>query len=273
MLASPSDVKEERLAASEIIIDWNNIHSISRKTVLLPIGWELNSTPTLGDRPQAIINDQVLKNADLLVGIFWTRIGTSTGKAISGTVEEIEEHIKSGKPAMLYFSNKPINPGTLDQEQYNAVRDLKKEYQNKGLTSDFDSVEEFRSKFQKHLSIKVNSDYFKGLNSENFKVKELIADESRLTEEARTLLLEASKDKNGLILSPKISEGFFIETNGKRFSEFGNPRSKAIWEGVLEELVKLGMIKPLSPKNISFELTNQGYKHVDKLQKSSLNNW
>ena len=70
MLASPSDVNEERQVAREIILDWNNINSASRSIVLLPIGWEYNSVPTMGDRPQEIINRQVLKNADLLVGIF-----------------------------------------------------------------------------------------------------------------------------------------------------------------------------------------------------------
>ena len=31
MLASPSDVNEERQTAREIILDWNNIHSFNEK--------------------------------------------------------------------------------------------------------------------------------------------------------------------------------------------------------------------------------------------------
>jgi hypothetical protein len=50
-----------------------------------------------------VINRQVLADCDLLVAIFWTRIGSPTGSALSGTVEEIEKHLKAEKPAMLYF--------------------------------------------------------------------------------------------------------------------------------------------------------------------------
>ncbi len=93
-----------------------------RRTVLMPIGWETHSVPDTGDRPQAIINGQLLKGADLLVVMFWTRIGSPTGVAQSGTVEEIEEHIRTGKPAMIYFSSAPVRPDSIDNDQYAALR-------------------------------------------------------------------------------------------------------------------------------------------------------
>src|SRR6185295_10136580 len=108
MIASPSDVESERQIIRDVLSEWNAIHAEVRRTVLLPLGWETHSSPTMGERPQAIINKQVLKNADLLVGVFWTRLGTATGEYPSGTVEEIEEHIASEKPAMLYFSSVPV---------------------------------------------------------------------------------------------------------------------------------------------------------------------
>ena len=61
--------------------------------MLEPVGWETHSVPELGDRPQAIINRQILRESDLLIAVFWTRIGTATGAHPSGTVEEIEEHL------------------------------------------------------------------------------------------------------------------------------------------------------------------------------------
>jgi hypothetical protein len=51
--------------------------------------WEISATPAAGDRPQAIINRQVVDQADILVGAFWTRLGTPAGRALSGTVEEM----------------------------------------------------------------------------------------------------------------------------------------------------------------------------------------
>ena len=103
VIASPGDVAQERLAAQRIVYEWNAIHSRDRAIVLQPVMWETHASPAMGDRAQGIINHQIIKDADLLVAIFWTRIGTPTGAAASGTVEEIEEHLKASKPAMIYF--------------------------------------------------------------------------------------------------------------------------------------------------------------------------
>lgn len=97
MLALPIDVQEERNVAREVIWKWNNLHSDSKQIVLMPVAWETHVAPTFGDRPQAIINKQILDECDLLIGIFWTRAGTPTGKEVSGTIEEIKEHIQRGQ--------------------------------------------------------------------------------------------------------------------------------------------------------------------------------
>jgi hypothetical protein len=211
MIASPGDVSEERKIAREIIIDWNNLHSFSRKIVLLPLLWEHNSTPSMEDRAQGVINKQVLKNADLLIGIFWTRIGTPTGRAISGTVEEIEEHINAQKPAMLYFSTKPASLDKVDTEQYEAVKILKNEYLGRGLMYTFDSTENFKEVFQRHLQMKINDrtafpDY-DGQLKNTISTQQSV--EENISQEARSLLKEASKDANGQIMKLSFMGGFF----------------------------------------------------------------
>ena len=85
---------------------------------MMPAVDEARVCPAMGDRPQAIINKQVLANCDLLVAVFWTRIGSPTGVAVSGTVEEIQEHLNAGKPAMIYFSS----AGSAGQRGREAVR-------------------------------------------------------------------------------------------------------------------------------------------------------
>ena len=55
---------------------------------------------------RAWLNDQLVDRCDILVGMFWTKLGTSTGVAASGTVEEIDRFVAAGKPAMLYFSRR-----------------------------------------------------------------------------------------------------------------------------------------------------------------------
>ena len=105
MIASPGDVNEYRSYARDILHEWNYIHSVANSVVLMPFGWETHSSPELGATPQDLINDRILEDCDLLLGIFWTRLGTPTGKASSGTVEEIRRHVQAGKPAMVGSEN------------------------------------------------------------------------------------------------------------------------------------------------------------------------
>src|SRR5271165_4568869 len=104
LIASPSDVLDEREIAVQTIQGWNDLNSAERQLVLLPIRWETHTAPEYGRRPQEIINRQIVDHCDLLVGVFWTRVGSPTGKADSGTIEEIERVAGLGKPIMLYFS-------------------------------------------------------------------------------------------------------------------------------------------------------------------------
>jgi hypothetical protein len=268
MLASPSDVNEERQVAREIILDWNNINSRTRKIVLLPISWEYNSIPSTGDRPQEIINEQVLKNADILVGIFWTRIGTPTGKAISGTVEEIEKHINSGKPAMLYFSKKPVVPDSIDHEQYEAVKKLKKEFQSKNLTADFETLDDFKTKFQRHLSMRLNEDQY--LKNETSGTGDFMNSHrdlaSQLTNEAKELLIAASVSPSGKIMKLGFKGGFSIQVNGRVLNNDSTPRTSAKWEAVIQELLDNDLISEHGYQGQIFSLTKEGFELADKLK-------
>lgn len=211
MIASPSDVPEERAIIREVLNDWNDQHSEQRAVVLLPVGWETHSVPTLGDRPQAIINKQVLKNADALVGVFWMRIGTHTGVDVSGTVEEIREHVRLGKPAMLYFSSRPPSPDKLDAEQFKKLETFKKECRTWGLIDSYKDHEEFRKKLLRHLNRLVSS-----LLEVNPPPSEAeTASPPELSKESKTLLAEAVQDTDAWVLYAPTHDGADLETNGK----------------------------------------------------------
>ena len=267
MLASPSDVIKEIKIAREIILDWNNVNSYSRKIVLLPINWEYSSYSSFSDRPQEVLNQQLLRNADILIGIFWTRIGTPTGKAISGTVEEINQHINSGKPTMLYFSNSRTNPDKINKEQYNAVLEIKNEYQKKGLTHSFNSSDDFRSQFQRQISLLLyNSEYF--LAPEEFPFDSITIPQNEkieLSPEAKIILIEGSKDTNGQIIKLKRLSGIHIETNRKTINNDRNPRSDAKWISAFEELITKELIRDVGYKGEIYSLTNKGFEIADIL--------
>jgi len=125
MIASPGDVGKERGLVRNIIHETNDLHAANNQTVLLPVGWETHTAPELAGRDQEIINKIIVGKFDLLVGIFWTRLGTPTGEAESGTVEEIKRHVEAGKPAMIYFSAVPVAPESLNPEQYSALSAFK----------------------------------------------------------------------------------------------------------------------------------------------------
>lgn len=122
LIASPSELAEERQAATDAINEWNARHAAAESVVLLPITWETHALPMTGIRPQEAINQQLVRTSDPLIGMFWTKFGTSTCVAESGTVEEIDRFVAARKPAMLYFSSRPVSPSKIDLKQLAASR-------------------------------------------------------------------------------------------------------------------------------------------------------
>ena len=155
LIASPLDVEEEREIAVRVIQEWNDLNSYSRKVILLPLRWETHTAPEYGTRPQEVINRAIVDHCDLLVGIFWTRIGTPTGDAESGTLEEIDRAGKAGKPIMLYFSKVGIDPDRIDLDQVRRLKDFKESTYPNSLTESYKSMIDFRDKFSKQLELKI----------------------------------------------------------------------------------------------------------------------
>lgn len=141
MIASPGDVPEARAAVYAALARWNESHARSRGVVLMPRRWETGVVPELGDHPQGIINKQLLHDADIVIALFGSRIGTETPNAISGSVEEISQAAGAGKPVHIWFSNAP-HPNDVDLEQLQALRKFKEELQQRGLYGQFGSIEE-----------------------------------------------------------------------------------------------------------------------------------
>jgi len=266
MIASPSDVPRERAIAREVINEWNYVNSRSRQTVLMPTGWETHSAPEIGSSTaQELINTRILEHCDLLVGVFWTRLGTPTGKAASGTAEEIERHIEAGKPALVYFSSQPIVPDNLDQDQYSALKDFRKWCEKKGLIQVFNDADHFRSLFGAQLAITINNnDYLNFLaNSEDSQQSQ---SERTVTfsGEAVDLLLAAASDEDGQIYRIGHLSGLRIQAGGRSFGEDGSRREMAKWDQALSDLINYGLVQDVGHKGEVFELTSRGYDVADQ---------
>ncbi|MGI9492448.1 MAG: NACHT domain-containing protein [Geminicoccaceae bacterium] len=153
-IASPSDVSAERQAVQEVIEDVNRLIGREKGVHLEPYLWEIDALPSLA-RPQDVINPE-LDDASIIVVIFWSKIGTPTGDAISGTMEElmrsIERHQKTGKPhVMVYFCSRAPELHTAAQiEQYMNVAKLKEAYP--GLSQSYDTTDDFKKIMRENLS-------------------------------------------------------------------------------------------------------------------------
>lgn len=156
LIASPGDVEKERNQISNTINDWNCVHSESHEKVLLPVRWETHAKPGAG-RAQELINEQLVKKCDILIGVFWTRLGSPTGEHASGTVEEIEEFLAAGKPVMLYFSGKDI-PSDVDLDQLKLLREFKTKMQSRCLFFEYKDLIELKEHINRHISLQLNGE-------------------------------------------------------------------------------------------------------------------
>ena len=267
MIAGPSDVGGELQNVHDIIHNWNVMHAQERRVVLLPLSWKSHASPEMGDRPQAIINRQVLVLCDLLVAVFWTRIGTPTGKALSGTVEEINEHLAAGKQAMIYFSNAPVHPKSVVEEQFQAVRKFREDCEPKGIVETYSSIPEFRESFSRQLTLKIIHNFKLSLETEAA-IREIARQDSvpPLSREAKQLLLEGSADPNGTVMCFHVMEGLIVMANNKNFAEPGNARLEAMWAAAVQQLEDLKLMQPLSPERQVFSITHEGFKVADRLR-------
>ena len=86
-IASPGDLHSERDAILRVITNWNDKN---RQATLTAKMWEF-AAPELGAHPQDILNKRIIQESDLLLAMFWSKLGTPTPTAPSGTVQEIRE--------------------------------------------------------------------------------------------------------------------------------------------------------------------------------------
>lgn len=267
-IASPGDVGAARVQVRNSVRLWNEIHTKHRKAILFPLGWETNSAPEMGRPAQEIINDKLLADADILVGVFWTRLGTPTEGYASGSVEEIERHIEAGKPTLLYFSEEPVAMASVVREEYDRLQEFKESCRSRGLYHEFADITQFAADLNKHLSMHMNEllgaagSGSVGIPSVSFAPSASPA----LSKEAKILLKEASLDPHGVILHMGYIGGTEIQVNGKNVIGDGGRREVALWEAALEQLQNQGLLRSRGGKGQVYELTDQGYRVADTIE-------
>lgn len=111
LISAPGDVPLEDMAViRRTISQWNLTFGRVVGLTVLPVSWTEHAVAEFGERPQAIINSQIVEESDLAVALFYDRLGTPTGNAESGTAEEIKVLVEAGKSVAVLANSAPRAP-------------------------------------------------------------------------------------------------------------------------------------------------------------------
>ena len=158
LISCPGDVKSEITIIEEAVNEFNELYAEPLGITVQTRHWSKSSYAQSGGKPQELLNNQFVEKCDAAIAIFWTRFGTPTDEYGSGTEEEIEIMLQSGKQVFMYFSDKPCPPSQVDDEGYKRVQAFREKYKDKGVYFTYSTDEEFRKLFLAHLSMYFLSD-------------------------------------------------------------------------------------------------------------------
>ncbi len=153
LVSCPGDVAEYVDIIRECVEIFNRTIGIANNLEIVVKHWSMDSYPQSGDKPQELLNKQFIRDCDAAVALFWTKFGTPTDKYGSGTEEEIEEMLSSGKQVFMYFFDLPTNPSTLDMEQYNKILEFRRKYESRGIYYRVNDKNSFKTQFTNHLTM------------------------------------------------------------------------------------------------------------------------
>ncbi len=158
LISCPGDVKDEVALVESAVDEFNELYADPLEITIKTRYWGKSSYAQSGGKPQVLLNAQFVNKCDAAVAIFWTRFGSPTDEYSSGTEEEIEIMLQSGKQVFMYFSDKPIPPSKMNGDGYKKVQDFRDKYKDRGIYFTYSSDEEFKKMFFAHLSMYFLSD-------------------------------------------------------------------------------------------------------------------
>ena len=158
VLASPSDLQEERKMIKELINSLNPLYMKNDICIDLRM-WE-NVTPGMNaDGPQGLIDiDLEIPKADLFICLYWKRIGTPlTNESVAGTEHELnlalDSYHQRRKPDIKAFF-KTVSPDEVNPD-VEKIQSIAKKLQPLGLYTPFKTIEELKTSVNKILQAEV----------------------------------------------------------------------------------------------------------------------
>jgi hypothetical protein len=161
-VSSPGDVVDERRQCGEVVEELNTTIRVlvpERDVELELVRWETHTHPDLTGSPQDVVDDQIDPDYDVFLGIMWSRFGTPTSGAGSGTEHEFraarrgwEESRRPGH-LLFYFCEAPIGAAVAGQmaDQLGAVYAFRTELSRLGLVGAYEDRSRFGDRVRRDL--------------------------------------------------------------------------------------------------------------------------
>lgn len=261
MIGCPGDIQSEVQLAKNVIIRWTNLHAEQNRTVLIPINWGTNSYPEHGAHPQKILNSQLAKKSDMLVAVFGTRVGSPTDTSLSGTIEEIEEHVKAGKPVMLFF--RQLNDiSKTSSADLAKLESFKNSMRDKALYREYNTESDFEKVFSDALELFL-SDHWIGetpVVSNNKKTKQFSNEEIEI-------LYNWVNSTNPESHSVKYKGGTIFVLGDLQY-DVTNARELVKWKDFMNRLEQIGFIEHTRITRTGesvYQLCVPAYEYIDSL--------
>ena len=197
LISCPGDVTGYLQLIKEAVDNFNKLYGSLNNIQVSIKHWSTDSFPESGDKPQELLNKQIVRECDAAVAIFWTRFGTATDNYGSGTEEEIEEMLSADKQVFMYFLEAPIIPSNIDIKQYEKVQEFKERYKDRGIFFIVKDEIDFQRLFTNHLSITDK----KTLSDENILPKQFSLLESKFINEKQSKINEYIDELNSTVIS------------------------------------------------------------------------
>ncbi len=287
MIAAPGDTQGATKAIFKAIRNWNDTNSKKRGIVLEPAEFDAGLTSDKKESAQKKEMETIISECDILAGAFWTRTEKTSSKIKLSFSDILDGHLQNDKPALLFFSTQPVMDGSADAKKYSKFLDFKKKCKEKNLLETYDDINELLEKLDSGLERILGEEKFivqEQTEEEVFEEPEVKAEPPvakidipspkkepkddvkmpTLSENAATLLKEASSDAKGLIIRRRKISDTVIKTNEKNFVQNNDMVDIIRWEAAIRELEYKGLIEDMDHSGEYYKLTGEG-KLVAKL--------
>jgi hypothetical protein len=152
LLISPGDLGGARSSVRDAVARWNGSIGEALDIKIELLAWETHGVPDASGSAQKVLNKQIVDKADLGIALFWTRLGTPTEAASSGSVEEIDRLLARGARLLIYRCTAPTDPSTIDLKQLGELTQYLDTLGGRALLGTFDSPIQLARDLSFHLT-------------------------------------------------------------------------------------------------------------------------